>query len=379
MSTLQSFFFFGSLPALAAAGVSLLVSVLLVLTQRWHGRFTMDSHEGIQKFHTLPTPRVGGIAITAGMLVAYALANSDYQALLGPLLLASVPAFAFGLLEDLTKHVSVLARLLATMFCGVLGWVITGQSITDANVPGLDWLLSFTLISVAFTAFAVGGVANAINIIDGFNGLAAGAIVIILTTFGFMASALGDTNLTHICLIFAGAVVGFLLVNWPFGKLFLGDGGAYFLGFAVAWISVLLLARHPEVSAWAPLLVCGLPIMEVGFSMMRRHRRKTSVGAPDRLHLHSLVKRRIARHLLPHGSSLARNSLAGAIMWSAVLLPALIARQWPTNTVALIIGLAVCILLYKALYARMTQFRWCWKAPTLRLVPPNQFENSEAT
>ncbi len=379
MSTLQSLFSFDYRPALAAAVVSLLVSVLLVLTQRWHGRFSMDSHEGIQKFHTLPTPRVGGIAVVAGVLLAYALAHPGRQALLGPLLLASAPAFAFGLLEDLTKHVSVLTRLLATMASGVLGWAITGQAITDANMPGLDWLLQFTLISVAFTAFAVGGVANAINIIDGFNGLAAGAVVIILTTFGYMAASLGDTDLARTCLFLAGAVVGFLLVNWPFGKLFLGDGGAYFLGFAVAWIAVLLLARHTEVSAWAPLLVCGLPIMEVVFSIVRRHRRKTSFGKPDRLHLHSLVKRRIARHLLPHGSRLARNSLAGAIMWSAVLLPALIARQWPTNTPALVTGLAVCALLYKALYTRMTQFRWCWKAATLRLVPPNQFQNSQAT
>lgn len=376
MSTLQSFFILARPPALAAAGVSLLVSVLLVLTKRWHGRFTMDSHEGIQKCHTLPTPRVGGIAIAAGALLAYALAHSDRQALLGPLLLASTPAFAFGLLEDLTKRVSVHARLLATMSCGVLGWAITGQSITDANMPGLDWLLNFTLISVAFTAFAVGGVANAINIIDGFNGLAAGAVVIVLTIFGYMAMALGDTDLARACLIFACAVAGFLLVNWPLGKLFLGDGGAYFLGFAIAWISVLLLVRHTEVSAWAPLLVCGFPIIEVMFSIARRHRRKTGFGNPDRLHLHSLVRRRIVRRLLPHASSLARNSVAGAVMWGAVLLPALIAQQWPTHTAVLVIGLAVCALLYRTIYARLTQFRWCWKAATLRPAPANTLQTS---
>ena len=133
-------------------------------------------------------------------------------------MLAGIAAFGFGLLEDITKEVSVRARLLATMARNVLGWLITGYSITDANMPGLNWTLSFTLISVAFTAFAVGGVANAINIIDGFNGLAAGAILIILTAFGLIATALGDPELAFTCLMLDGVVLGFMLVDWSTGR-----------------------------------------------------------------------------------------------------------------------------------------------------------------
>lgn len=352
-------------PALVAGGVALLVAVLLVATQRWHGHLSMDSEEGVQKFHTHPTPRVGGIAIAAGIVVGYLLAHPYRQSLLGPLILAGIPAFAFGLLEDITKRVSVRTRLLATMGCGVLGWAITGYSITEANLPGLDWLLGFTTISVLFTAFAVGGVANAINIVDGFNGLAAGTVVIILTAFGVMTTALGDHDLALVCLILAGAVVGFLLVNWPLGKIFLGDGGAYFVGFALAWIAVLILRRHPEVSAWAPMLVCGFPVLEVLFSIVRRRRRNLSPGDPDRLHLHSLVKRRLVRFLLPNASNLARNSTTGAIMWIAALIPAAIAVSWPTSTAMLVLGFVFCALLYTAAYARLTQFRWFWAARTL--------------
>jgi UDP-N-acetylmuramyl pentapeptide phosphotransferase/UDP-N-acetylglucosamine-1-phosphate transferase len=284
-----------------------------------------------------------------------------------PLLVASTPAFVFGLVEDLTKRVSVRARLLATMACGVLGWAITGLSITDVNVPGLDWLLGFTLFSVAFTAFAVGGVANAINIIDGFNGLASGTAIIILTSFGFMAIELRDPDLAYTCLILAGAVLGFGLVNWPLGKIFLGDGGAYFVGFALAWLAVLMTERHPEVSAWAPMLVCGYPVLEVLFSIRRRRRRGISAGEPDRLHLHSLVKCRVVRHLLPHASKRMRSSVTGALMWGAALLPAVIAVTWPTDTLVLALGFAVCAFLYSAVYARLTQFRWCLRAATLQL------------
>lgn len=354
-------------PVLMAGGTSLVVALLLVFTQAFHGALSMDSSTGIQKVHTDPTTRVGGIAIVVGVLVAALVAGHLQQSLLWPLLLASIPAFAFGLTEDLTKRVSVQARLLATMACGVLGWAITGLSITGVDVPGLDWLLGITVVSVAFTAFAVGGIANAINIIDGFNGLAAGTTVVILSSFAVLANRYGDAELVFACLVLTAAVLGFAVINWPFGKIFLGDGGAYFVGFAVAWLAVLILARHSQISAWAPMMVCAYPVLEVAYSILRRRRRKLSPGKPDRLHLHSLVERRMTRRWLPNASPLVRNSATGAVMWLAALLPALVAVQLPTHTYALAIAFVGCGFLYSALYARLTQFRWCFSAVTLRV------------
>ena len=366
---MQALLPFISLPVLIAGGTSLVMALLLVCTQGLHGPLSMDSSLGIQKVHTSPTTRVGGIAIVVGVLAA-ALAGAYRQhSLLWPLLLASIPAFAFGLMEDLTKRVSVQARLVATMACGVLGWAITGLSITGVNVPVLDWFLGITIVSVAFTAFAVGGIANAINIIDGFNGLAAGTTVIILVSFALVANRFGDTELVYACLVLVAAVLGFGVVNWPFGKIFLGDGGAYFVGFSVAWLAVLMLARHSQISAWAPMMVCAYPVLEVGYSILRRKRRKLSPGKPDRLHLHSLIKRRMVRQWLPNASTLLRNSTTGSVMWLAALLPAVIAVQSPTNTYALAIGFVGCGFLYSALYARLTQFRWCFSAATLRPRP----------
>ena len=355
-------------PALIAGGVTLFVAVSLVLTERLHGYFSMDHFVGVQKVHTRPTSRIGGVAIALGLIAGYLAAHPEYQNLLWPLLLAGSPALVCGLAEDITKQVSVRTRLLTTMACGVLGWAITGLSITDVNMLGLDWLLGFSVVSVAFTAFAVGGMANAINIIDGINGLAAGTVIVILTSFGIMAIELGDSQLAFAALILAGAMLGFGLVNWPMGRIFLGDGGAYFIGFALAWLAVLMLARHPEVSAWAPMLVCGYPILEVGFSIVRRRRRGSSPGDADRLHLHSLVNRRVVCMLLPRASNLARNSLTGAIMWAAALLPAIIAVRWHTNTPVLILGFCGCALLYAAVYARLTRFRWFFvlRAQTLK-------------
>ena len=352
--------------AIVAGVASLLVTLLLILTLRWHHAVSMDSGFGPQKNHSHPTPRVGGIAVFVGVLAGAALSHTDHKSLLWSLALSGTPALIFGLAEDLTKRVSVRTRLLATMACAVAGYFLTGHSITDVNVPGLDWLLGFTVISVAFTAFAVGGIANAFNIIDGMNGLSSGTCIIVLGAFAVMGGAAGDVEVVQTCLVLIGAAVGFMLLNWPLGKIFLGDGGAYFLGFSVAWMAVLVLARHPELSAWAALLVCGFPVLEVLFSVDRRGRRRQKIGAPDCLHLNSLVKRRLVRRLLPGSSTLVRNSVTGALMWAAALLPASIALHWSTDTPALVLGLVLCALLYSAIYARLTQFRWCFGANTLR-------------
>ena len=363
-------------PEVVAFLTAWLVSSVIVLTQRWHGKWSVDSLEGIQKFHTQPTPRVGGIAIVIGAVSAWGVVpQADVSALLGPLLLAGLPALVFGLTEDLTKRVGVGARLLATMACGVMGYAMTGMAITHANLVGLDWLLGFTVVSVVFTAFAVAGVANAVNIIDGMNGLAGGSVVIMLAGLGAISLQLGDPQLAHVCVILAAAVAGFLLVNWPLGRIFLGDGGAYCAGCALAWVSVLLMAHHPEVSAWAPLLACGYPILEVLFSMQRRWRRGLSVSAPDRLHLHSLVKKRVVARWFPGAGNLARNSITGALMWLAALVPVGLAIFRPTDTAFLVLALLVCALLYTAVYARLTQFSWCIGAATMRAARADQSQD----
>ena len=103
-------------PALNAAlwglASSFALCVLLVLTKPWHGALTMDFTDGIQKFHTAPTPRIGGIPIVLGLLVACGKATPDIQGMLKPLLIAGMPAFIFGVAEDITKRVGVMQRLL---------------------------------------------------------------------------------------------------------------------------------------------------------------------------------------------------------------------------------------------------------------------------
>ncbi|MBK5914531.1 MraY family glycosyltransferase [Rhodocyclus purpureus] len=337
---------------------SFAVCVLLVATKRWHGAVTLDNHEGVQKFHTAPTPRVGGIALMAGLFAACSQIPGSSE-LLAPMIIAGVPAFLFGLAEDLTKRVGVRERLLATMTSGVLAWWLTGYSMTRVDVWGADILLSSWLpLSVAFTAFAVAGVANAINIIDGFNGLASGTALICLAALGLIAWEAGDPLLAKLCLVLGAVILGFWLANFPLGKIFLGDGGAYLTGFLIAWVAVMLPMRNPEVSVWAALLACAYPVLEVGFSMARRFARSQHPGHPDRLHLHSLVKSRVIKKLLLRWKPVLRNSAVSPLLWLYALLPALLAVFFYDNTPALIASFVASAILYQLLYRRLVHFRW---------------------
>lgn len=365
------------LPSIYGAGLAaLLAAIVLVATKRWHGRFSMDELKGVQKAHQHPTPRVGGIAIVVGVFAGYLLAQPERQAILGTLLLAGLPAFAFGLAEDITKQVSVMARLLATMASGALGWLLTGTAISSLGIAGVDSLLAYSVVSVLFTAFAVGGVANAVNIVDGFNGLASGFVVIALVGVALLAQSAGDTSLSLACLSIAAAVVGFWLVNWPWGKLFLGDGGSYFGGFALAWASVLLIERNAMVTPFAPLLVCIHPVTEVLFSIYRRRLHGSHPGHPDRLHLHSLLARRVVRPLLsklwpndPQFVRAMRNPATGLLL-ALMSIPAVLAAMWvETQPLSAALTCVLFMLGYVTIYARLVRFHWCSPIRFLLLKP----------
>ncbi len=362
MSLIEAITGVSTSPALSAAAwgfaSSFALCVFLVLTKRWHGALTMDHTEGVQKFHTAPTPRIGGIPIVLGLIVAWGKAPKDIQHMLTPILFAGMPAFIFGVLEDITKRVGVMQRLLATMASGLLAWWITDYSLTRVDIWGVDWVLGFTLVSVIFTAFAVGGVANSINIIDGFNGLASTTSTLAFIGYALLAWQAGDAQLAGVALVLAACVWGFFWVNWPLGKIFLGDGGSYFVGFSLAWVAVMLIERNPNVSAFAALLVCAHPVTEVLFSIYRRKVKKMNPGHPDRLHFHSLVKQRYVRRWFPNESADIRNSITGLLVGFMTLTAIVLASETQASVLVSALAFVALCLGYVSLYARMVRHRW---------------------
>jgi UDP-N-acetylmuramyl pentapeptide phosphotransferase/UDP-N-acetylglucosamine-1-phosphate transferase len=351
--------------ALDAMFASFAAGLLIILTQGWHGRLSLDTElVGAQKFHKKPVPRVGGIALLIGMAAALIFSPTapGQRADASMLLLAGMPAFAAGLIEDVTKNASVRGRLLATFGSALLACWLLDACLPRLDVWGLDNLLYLMpLAAIIVTAIAVAGVANAINIIDGFHGVAGSAVVIILAGMGFLAWRSGDVFVTHLAVIGAGATIGFLLINYPTGRLFLGDGGAYLLGFWVAEVAVLLILRNPAINAWQVLAICSYPVIEVLYSIYRKKViRKISPGIPDRLHLHMLIYRRVVCQLVPRNDQQPwiRNAGVACILAAWIAAMTLMA-VWVGDTVAAAVTVVIAnVLLYLAVYTRLVRGRW---------------------
>jgi UDP-N-acetylmuramyl pentapeptide phosphotransferase/UDP-N-acetylglucosamine-1-phosphate transferase len=350
---------------LIAFTVSLAVTLGVLYVAKAHGDKLLD-HDllGPQKFHSHAVPRVGGIGIFAALLCAvpwiWWTQPKVGQLALG-LLVCGLPAFLAGLTEDFTKVVSPRVRLAATAAAAGMALWILGAVIQRTDIPGLDWLVSYPLGAAAVTVLAVAGIANSINIIDGFNGLASMCAVIMLAAVAYVAFQVNDPAIATLALAGIGAVLGFFFWNFPAGLIFLGDGGAYFLGFFVAELSILLLVRNEQVSPLFPLLVCIYPIFETVFSIYRRRiLRSVPPSMPDGIHLHSLIYRRAMRWAVGDRSAKSltrRNSLTSPYLWFLCMLSAVPATLFWRDSAMLGAFLLLFTLSYLGLYWRIVRFR----------------------
>ena len=315
--------------------VSIVITLLVIRYDHLHGHLSAD-HDmaGVQKFHAVAVPRIGGVGVYVGALVAALagiVANPDAGQFGLLVLLCGSIAFSAGLVEDFTKKVGVKERLLATAMSGLCAGFLLGAWITHLDVPGLDYLIAIPVVSILFTCIAISGVANAYNIIDGYNGLAGVVAIIVLLGIAYVAKQVGDTQIVMSSLAMVGAIAGFLVWNFPRGLIFLGDGGAYLIGFMIAELSVLLVARNQSVSPWFPLLLSFYPIFETVFSMYRKKiKRGMSPGMPDGLHLHMLIYKRVVRWAVGTDcvkQKTTRNALTSPYLWvlsSFAVVPAVL-------------------------------------------------------
>ncbi|MGZ5106537.1 MAG: MraY family glycosyltransferase, partial [Usitatibacter sp.] len=348
--------------AAVAFAVSAAIALLLVRFASLHWSGSTDSTVGPQKFHDHTVPRVGGLAVILG--IAAALCVAQWDSSLGNtartgalLLLCALPAMAAGFAEDLSKRVKASLRLGATMVSAAIAYFVLDGVLGRVDVAGLDWALKYGVFSFALTLFAVGGIANAINIIDGYNGLAGMISVFVLAAMAYVASAVGDIALMGLCLAGAAAVAGFLVWNFPRGKIFLGDGGAYFVGFFIAELAVLLVRRNPDVSPWFPFMLVAYPVCETLFSVYRKKvLRGESPGQPDGIHLHMLVFKRVVRWRVGSrnpADRIVRNSLTAPYLWLLSLLTIVPAVAFWNSSGILGFFAFAFVILYVRLYRRL--------------------------
>lgn len=319
--------------------ISLVIQFIVIkISQK--KEFCIDSGESDkpQKFHYVSTPRAGGLGIFIAFTVGVLISSFNSS-----LVLSSFPAFFAGFYEDMKTNINPRLRLFIISIGAVMAIVLVNSIVYDIGLFGLPiW------IAIPFTIFAIVGVANSINIIDGFNGLASGVSIIAFLSFSLAAYIYGDGLIFNASIILTAATAGFFVLNFPGGKIFLGDGGAYFIGFMLAVMSILLVNRNPEISPWFPVAVLAYPIFETFFSIYRRKvMRNLPAFAPDAIHLHTLIFRRITRN----------NPKASVYIWVLVIFFNLISFPFRSNTPILILIFILFAICYMFIYRRIVRFK----------------------
>lgn len=346
---------------LAAFFSSFLATLLIIRFKHLHHRFSADwDLSGPQKFHTNIVPRIGGISIAIGLLAAifFRLKNAPNPSIEVTLLICAIPTFAIGLTEDLTKKISVRIRLALTAISALLLVYLLQVQVTRLDLPFIDAIFAISAIGAVFTIFAITGLANAYNIIDGFNGLASMVGVITLLAIAYVGFIVGDLLIIYLSLIMAGAILGFFIWNYPRGLIFLGDGGAYLIGFWIASLSVMLINRHQEISPWFALLINGYPIAETLFTIYRRkiHQGK-SPGQPDGIHFHTLIFRRVLATHHKVENLFSANARTAPYLWMLTCMSVTPAVLWWQSSAILIIASLIFTITYIWIYGRIVNFK----------------------
>lgn len=344
---------------------SLISCLLIIRYQHLHNHITGDSElSGPQKFHQAIIPRIGGLAILIGLLFAGAVRlmqdrTSGISFFI--IIIAALPAWLVGFGEDLTKKIGINTRLVITTFSALLAGHLLNAWIVRIDIPILDPFFAFPIFSIIFTCIAITGLANGYNIIDGFNGLASMVAIITLLAIAYVAFRADDFFIVIAALPMVGALIGFFFWNYPRGLIFLGDGGAYLIGFWVATLSILTVTRNSQISPWFAVLVNCYPIFETLFSMWRKkiHQGK-SPGQADAAHFHSLIYRRIIRWAdITNSKNFQHqaNARTSPYLWLLSTLAILPSILWWNQTIILQLSVLLFSLSYVYMYTMIIKFK----------------------
>lgn len=304
--------------------------IIIFLANRYN--YFIDDSESMkpQNFHSSSTPRAGGLGILVGLLM---LITSPFGL---KFLLSLALAFSSGIFEDLHNTLSPKLRLLLQLIAALVAMWLTGAVITYL---GLGISLPYW-VGVAFSAFAIVGMMNAVNIIDGFNGLAGGVILVILFSFGYIAYQHHNAELVSILALFSGAIMGFMVLNFPKGIIFLGDGGAYMLGLMVSILGIFLAGKYPDISPWYILSIFIYPVWEVIFSIARKIYIGLSPMQPDGKHMHMLIYKYVTKN----------NPLTAFFIFLTLLPSSFLSTLYSNNSAYNIIIIFCYIIAYLSFY-----------------------------
>ncbi|WP_210366124.1 MraY family glycosyltransferase [Bacillus sp. REN3] len=261
--------------------ITVLVTTPIVIRfAKWFG--AVDSPNN-RKVHKNIMPRLGGLAIFVGVVGGF-FYSGLYNESLTAISLGAILIVILGVIDDkysLSARAKLIVQLLAA---GIV--VSSGLRIEILQLPGLG-LVDLGFASYPLTLLWIVAITNAINLIDGLDGLAAGTSIIVISTIAVMAAYSGKYLILSLSVILIGSTLGFLFYNFHPAKIFMGDTGSLFLGYCIGVLSLLGLYKTVTLFSFVvPIIILGVPIFDTVFAIVRRVINKKSIGSPDKNHLH---------------------------------------------------------------------------------------------
>ena len=338
---------------LVTAIIALILTPIMVVVSRKIGAV---DHPNARRINVKPMPSAGGVAIFVAFsaivllvlprfvsLPNYPGITDSYLSYVWPLVLGGGIVAATGLIDDIVE-LGAKSKLLGQIAGACIIWFFTTSHFDNFKIPFGGPLLVFPdWLSFLATIFWILAITNAVNLIDGLDGLASGVSIISLTTMGLVAYFfLGTTNvylpITIFVLVFA--IVGFFPYNFPPAIIYLGDTGALFLGFMISVLSLQGLKNATAVAVVTPMLILGVPLTDTVVAMIRRKLNGGSMVEADRMHLHH---RLLSLGLTQHAAVLVIYGIAGIFSFIALILN--VSSRWGGTFLLVfsLIGLEVLI------------------------------------
>lgn len=270
--------------------ISFLVSVSLFYpVKQLSKKFNLMDIPDPRKIHKKPTPRIGGVMIFVSFVLVYFIARTHTTIM--PtisfsriwVLLAIAGAFCLGLADDI-KNVRAYKKL---FFQLLIGFAVAYAGLRIQSITILNYQIQLGLLGYLITALWVTALINAVNLIDGMDGLASGILIIVMG-FTFVIGII-ESNffVSLISGILLGSLIGFYIFNFPPAKIFMGDSGSYFLGCMYAVISLMGMKKTSMAIMMAvPLVLLLLPIADITYITFRRIKKKESIFKADKNHIH---------------------------------------------------------------------------------------------
>lgn len=298
----------------------------------------------VQAMHTRKTSRLGGVAIFMALALTVWWAPLEVSSSYSKFFVATTLLFIVGLCEDLGFHVSPRNRLLSAMAASTLVIILLDAWLPRLGISSVDAWMRAWWLGAPITLLITAGIANGFNLIDGVNGLSGFTAIVALLALGQIASYGDYATMISLTTMVAACVVGFWILNFPFGFIFLGDAGAYVLGFVISWFGIAVLINVPSASPWAILLTVYWPVADTLLAIYRRSRRQGDISAPDRLHVHQMVMRVLEICFLGRRRRRLSNPMTTVVLSPFVAAPAVAGVLfWDQNSLAFaaVVGFSV--------------------------------------